>query len=91
MNSYKPLLTQKLKDNLPVRDSKEWGIWVKSMPFIVDGETKDVAKRDWLDQHGTDVFVPDEQKLKAYEIECEFVFIGVYESANSFFLSISTK
>lgn len=83
MNSYKPFLIQKLKDNSPVRDSLDWHIYIKSMPFIVDGETKDAVKRSWLDEHGDDVFVPDEQMLKAYEIECEFVFKGIYESANT--------
>lgn len=83
MASYKPFLIQKLTDNAPVRDSKEWNIWIKSVPFKVFPDMKDIPSRDWYDEHGTDEFLPTTPFYKAYETECQFVYIGVYESANT--------
>lgn len=43
---------------------------------------KDIPSRDWPDEHGNDEFIPDKPVYKAYEIECEFVFIGTHGTAN---------
>ncbi len=83
MATYKPFLIQKLTNNALVRDSKEWNIWVKSVPFKVLLDAKDIPSRKWLDEHGDDEFVPSTIYYEAYEIDCEFVYIGVYESANA--------
>lgn len=79
---YKPLLLQKIKDKSPIKDSMDWGIWIKSVPFKVFPEIKDIPSRDWLDENGNDEFVPDEPCYKAYEMDCEFVFIGAEGTAN---------
>lgn len=79
---YKPFLIQKLTKNAPIRDSKEWGIWVKSIPFKVFPDMKDIPSRTYFDEHGDDEFVPSYPFYKAYEIDCDFVYIGVYGSAN---------
>ncbi len=60
----------------------EWGIYIKSLPFKLFPEMKDLPSRDWYDENGDDEFVPDSPVYKAYEIECEFVFIGVHGTAN---------
>lgn len=83
MANYKPFLIQKLTDNAPVRDSKEWNIWIQSVPFKVFPDLKDIPSREWLDENGSDEFIPDDPKYKAYEIDCEFLYIGSYESANA--------
>lgn len=83
MATYKPILFQKLTDFAPVRDSKEWDIWIKSVPFKVFPDMKDIPSRDWLDENGEDEYLPDSPFYKAYEMECEFVYIGEYESANT--------
>lgn len=83
MAIYKPFLIQKLTDNAPVRDSKEWNIWIKSVPFKVFPDMKDIPSRDWYDENGDDEFLPSTPFYKAYEIECEFVYVGAYESANT--------
>lgn len=80
---YKPFLIQKLSDEAPVRDSKEWNIWIKSVTFKVFPDLKDVSTRDWMDQQGDDEFLPNIPVYKAYKIECEFVFKGLYETANT--------
>lgn len=83
MAQYKPLLFTKLTDNAPVRNSMEWNVWVKSVPFKIFPDLKDIPSRDWVDENGDDEYIPDTPKYKAYEIECEFVYIGAYESANT--------
>ena len=83
MATYKPFLIQKLTDNAPVRDSKEWNIWIKSVPFKVFPDMKDIPSRDWVDESGIDEFLLNTPFYKAYEIDCQFVYIGAYESANT--------
>lgn len=83
MSNYKPFLIQKLADKSPVRDSKDWGIWIKSVPFKIFPDMKEIPSRDWLDEHGDEEYIPTQPYYKAYEMECEFVYIGAYESANA--------
>lgn len=83
MNNYRPFLIQKLTDNAPVRDSKEWNIWIKSVPFKLSSELQNITSRTWLDEHGDEEFYPENPTYKAYEIDCQFVYIGSYESANT--------
>lgn len=79
---YKPFLIQKLKANSPVRDSKEWGIWVKSIPFLIYPKLKEPAKRSWPDQNGDDEYLPDSPLFEAYTMNVDFVFIGQTGTAN---------
>lgn len=83
MAIYKPFLLQKLTNNAPIRDSKEWGIWIKSVPFKVFPDMKDIPGRDWYDESGTEEFLPAMPFYKSYEIDCKFVYIGTYQSANT--------
>lgn len=73
---YKPFLIQKLKSDSPVRDSLEWNIYIKSIPFKVFPDMKDIPSRSWSDQNGDDEFVPDNPVFKAYSIEVNFVYKG---------------
>lgn len=80
---YKPFLIQKLKNNSPVRDSKEWGIWIKSIPFLLYPKMKEPAKRSWPDQNGDDEYLPESPVFEAYTMNVDFVFIGERGTANS--------
>ena len=80
---YKPFLIHKLKNGSPVKDSMDWNIWIKSVPFKLFPEMKDIPSRSWYDQNGDEEFVPDNPVFKAYEMNCEFVFIGAHGLANS--------
>lgn len=80
---YKPFLIQKLKANSPVKDSKEWGIWVKSMPFLLYPKLKEPAQRSWPDENGDDEYLPDSPVFEAYTMNVDFVFIGATGTANS--------
>ena len=82
ITQYKPFLIKKIKDNSIVRDSTEWGIMVKHIPFNIYPDMKDLSSYDWKDQNGIEEFIPDNPTYKAYDIECEFLFIGEHGTAN---------
>lgn len=53
----------------------------QEFPFKYLPETKDLAKRDWYDEHGDDVYVPtDGLKMKAYDLEVTFLYVGSREN-----------
>lgn len=71
------------KENGGVIDSqKEWGIVCKEFPFLLYGESKELPKRDWLDEDGEDVFFPNSLAMAAYDLDVEFAYRGVMDSAN---------
>lgn len=82
INNYKPFLFRKTKDGYPVKDSSEWNVLIKSFPFKIYPDMKDIPKRDWLDSNGDNEYTPESPYFKAYEIECEFLFKGVHGTAN---------
>lgn len=54
-----------------------YGIVCQEFPFKYLPESKDLAKRDWNDEHGDDVYVPtDGMKMKAYDVEAKFLYSG---------------
>lgn len=60
---------------------KDFGCGVSSFPFKPFAEAKDAVTRDWVDEHGTDVYIPEDgQLLKSYELDVEIIFKGT-ESA----------
>lgn len=81
--NYKPCLFQKLAGNTTVKDSMEWGIYIKQIPFKLYPDMKDLPSRDWMDEHGDNEYVPDTPYYKSYEMECEFVYVGTYGTANA--------
>lgn len=56
----------------------------QEFPFKYLPETKDLAKRDWYDEHGEDVYVPtDGLKFKAYDMEVKFLYVGTQSNMKS--------
>ena len=46
-------------------------------PFKMLPETKELAKREWYDEHGEEVYIPtDGLKFKAYDMEVKFLYVG---------------
>ena len=80
LTQYKPFLVQKMKDGYAVRNSTEWGILIKSFPFDIYPEMKDIPKNDWFDEDGDEEFVPDVPVFKAYEAEVEFIYEGARDT-----------
>ena len=62
-------------------DTQEtFNVVCQEFPFKHLPETKDLAKRDWYDEHGEDVYIPtDGLKYKAYDLEVKFLYVGTQE------------
>ena len=66
-----------------------WGIVCAKVPFKAGGKTKDLAKRDWHDEHGEDVYIPDTLMLEAYDAEFELAYKGQETAGNPFNLDLA--
>ena len=59
------------------RDTFEsWGIVCSKSAFRYYGDPKDVASRNWLDEHGEDVYIPSAVKVKKFDAEFTFLCNG---------------
>lgn len=68
MNEPYSILMQKMKEGSPVVDlSDDLDVVCTEIPFEPFGETKGVAARDWADEDGEDVYVPQVLRIKAYD------------------------
>ena len=54
-----------------------FGIICQEIPFKYKPEAKELPKRDWAGEHGTDVYTPDGGlPIKDYTIDVEFLYVG---------------
>ena len=71
------LLIQKMSESASVKDSfEDFGMVCTDVPLIVGEETKELPSRDWPDEDGEDVFVPDALQLAAYDWKIEMCYKG---------------
>lgn len=56
-----------------MRNSNEWNVVCREIPFMLFPEPKSNTTRDWLGEDGLDVYSPKVQKLKDYDIDVEFI------------------
>ena len=60
---------------------EEYSVVCSECPFKILPTTKELAKRDWPDEDGEDVFMPaDGLKFKAYDLEVKFLYVGSEEN-----------
>lgn len=60
---------------------EEYFVVCSECPFKILPTTKELAKRDWPDEDGEDVFMPaDGLKFKAYDLEVKFLYVGQKEN-----------
>lgn len=94
-NKYMPFYVQKENEYLndgttandtTVHDSDEWNIRITDYPFISQ-DTKDLPENDWHDEHGKEVYIPDELPIKAYEVQVSFVYKGSKATAGAQIMS----
>lgn len=55
-------------------------IGIADIPFKYCPDFKDVAKRDWADEDGIDVYIPKQRKLKEYDMDIEFIYKGTKDT-----------
>ncbi|MBR8739005.1 hypothetical protein IX296_002019 [Bacteroides pyogenes] len=68
MNEPYSILMQKMKGGSPIKDLVgDFDIVCVEIPFEPFGETKDLTTRDWADEDGEDVYVPQMLRIKAYD------------------------
>lgn len=72
----------------------DFSVYPSEVPFIAIGDTKDVAKRDWYDEDGLDVFYDSAPKLKDYDLEITCLakaetVDGLRKNVNSFISYLS--
>jgi hypothetical protein len=54
-----------------------YNVVCQDCPFKHLPEIKELAKRDWNDEDGEDVYIPsDGLKFKAYDMEVKFLYVG---------------
>lgn len=76
------------KGNGAIKNSfTEWGIVCCKVPFKVGGKVKSLAKTDWKDEHGEDVYFPAKSMFEAYDAEFEMAYKGQELASNPFNLS----
>lgn len=66
-----------------IDSNTQWNIVCKEFPFILYGEAKELSKRDWYDEDGEDTFFPTKLAIAAYDLDVEFAYKGVVNSANT--------
>lgn len=60
-----------------VVDLKEsFKIICQDFPFKKNPKSKDLPSRDWYDEDGLDVYVPEKLPMKHYDIEVFFLYVG---------------
>lgn len=60
-----------------------WNIVCSKSPFKRYGEPKEVASRNWLDEHGEDVYIPQNVKLRKFDMEMTFLCTGTADAVRT--------
>lgn len=75
---------KKMKSDALVIDTLDnWGIVCKEFPFKLYVEAKELPSHDWKDEDGDDEYIPSKLPIASYEVEVEFAYKGVMDSANA--------
>jgi len=71
---YEKVYIQKTRSGSVIKETvADFDIYCADMPFKLFVEAKEPAKRDWLDEHGDDEYIPDGGlKMKAYTMDVKF-------------------
>lgn len=82
---YDKVYIQKTKNGSTVKETvADFDIYCADIPFKLFVEAKDPSKRDWMDEHGDDEYIPDSGlKLKAYTMDVKFCCKGDKFSSNA--------
>lgn len=83
--NYDKVYIQKMKEGAAAKETvADFDIYCAEIPFRLFVEAKDPSKRDWMDEHGDDEYIPDSGlKLKAYTMDVKFCCKGDKFSSNA--------
>lgn len=84
------LLMQKGSDSV-IDTYTQFGIVCASVPFKAGGKTKSLAKREWYDEQGEDVYIPSQLMFEAYDAEFTLAYKGQELATNPFDLSLALE
>ena len=73
------------KGDTTVNTFAQWGIVCCKPPFHAGGETKDLPKREWFDEHGEDTYLPSRLFFKSYDEEARVERRTLLEEARNVF------
>jgi len=88
MDARNTLLIKKGSGSV-VNTYSQWHIACIHVPFKAGGKTKELPKRDWFDEHGEDVYFPQQMMFEAYDAEFEMAYCGKELASNPFNLSLA--
>lgn len=60
--------------------NKKFKIVCQDFPFKKNPNSKDLPTRDWHDEDGADVYVPETLRIKHYDIDVFFLYVGTDET-----------
>ncbi len=58
----------------------QWGVICADFPFVTHPETKELVTKDWKGSDGLDAYVPKHLRLKDYDIEAKFLYVGTHNN-----------
>lgn len=61
----------------------DFGIYHKSVPYVLFPKVKEPFKNSWYDENGDDEYLPAVPTYESYEMKIDFVYEGTLNSANN--------
>ncbi len=82
MENYKRLLIrQGSAQNTVIDTLEQFNVACQEFPYKYLPETKELAKKEWFDEDGDDVYIPTTGlKFKAYDLEAKLLYVGSEEN-----------
>ena len=63
----------------PIDTLAKFGVVVRDIPFKLYSDTKEVVTKNWKGSHGLDAYIPNENKVKDYDIEVQCLYVGTHQ------------
>ena len=62
----------------PIDTLETYSVVCREFPFKLYPESKDVTTKDMKGLHGVDVYIPSYNRIKDYEMEVQFLYLGTH-------------
>ena len=89
--AYKPLYikigqsgaySESIQYDRTIDTKDEFGLYVKSVPFIIQPQVKNIITQEWKDEDGEDTYIPSVVTHKAYDFTIKFIYLWNDRMAN---------